>query len=89
MILAVVVSNAALAYQRYANGHKAPNTHPLYKAKYLYELAAHAHQAKDDVLFPFVVINNLAVIEHKLGNTIQSIEYFEFLAFVKIIVILN
>ena len=75
MILAAVVFNAALVFQRYANDLKTPCTHLL-------------HKAKNDVLFPFVVINNLA-FEHKLGNTAQSIEYFEFLAFVKIIFILN
>ncbi|CAJ1970347.1 unnamed protein product [Cylindrotheca closterium] len=89
MILAAVLFNAALAYHRYASGHKYPPPFLLHKAKRLYELAANVAEGKGDVLFPFAVINNLALIEHKLGNTTQSIEYFEFLAHVKNTVLLN
>ncbi|CAJ1970346.1 unnamed protein product [Cylindrotheca closterium] len=90
IVAAAILFNVALAYQGYAYGHKeVPPTHLLEKAKRLFELAANVREGKDDALFPFAVINNLAVIEHKLGNTTKSIEYFEFLAHVKNAVLLN
>lgn len=76
MISAIVLFNLALAHHLGAISEK-PSSGLLAKAKQLYQLTfeVHAH-AEGDVLFPFAVINNLAVIEHMLGNTAESMWYF-------------
>lgn len=84
-ISAIVIFNLALAYHLWAvKNETAPSRSFLAKAKQLYELTYDLHaQADRDVLFPFAVLNNLALVEHSLGNTAKSMKYFELLTAVK------
>lgn len=80
VISAIVLFNLALAHQLWANSSNSPSK-LLVKARQLYELSYQLHKkVQGDVLFPFAVINNLAVIEQRLGNTAKSMAHFDFLA---------
>lgn len=78
---AIILFNLALAHQLWAISEENSPSGLLVQARELYKLAFDLHKkANGDVLFPFAVINNLAVIEHRLGNTAESMKYFDFLA---------
>mmetsp|Transcript_3688 Transcript_3688/g.8487 ORF Transcript_3688/g.8487 Transcript_3688/m.8487 type:complete len:204 (-) Transcript_3688:164-775(-) len=79
---AIVIFNTALAYHLAAESQDAPtSTESLHKAKRLYHLAYHVDTSSRSLLFQFAVINNLGVVERKLGNTAVSNQFFDYLAY--------
>ena len=83
-IASIAIFNSALAHQLLAQEHeqdKDLSQRYLFKAKQLYELALRgcSDVLQDNVLFQFVVLNNIAVIELQTGNAALSSQYFEVL----------
>lgn len=76
---AILIFNAALAYQLLAGTVSAQNqcVQFLTKAKSLYELGYNMQPTKHTVLFQFAILNNIAVIERDLGNEATSKNYFD------------
>ncbi|CAJ1968593.1 unnamed protein product [Cylindrotheca closterium] len=84
ILSAIVIFNAALAHHLAAESRDIP-TPPkaLFKAQRLYRLAYQAYTpgpGTQSILFQFAVINNLGVVERRLGNTALSNQYFDYLA---------
>ena len=77
ILIPIVIFNAALA--RHLSVEKMPGTpksiQELQRAKRLYELAYESHSASHNLLFRFATINNIALIEKRLGNNEQSERY--------------
>ncbi|CAJ1968506.1 unnamed protein product [Cylindrotheca closterium] len=72
IITSVLLFNTALAHHMLAieqQQHQA-----LLKAKRLYELAYSAYEMDHNILFQFAVINNIVVIDRKLGNEVMPNE---------------
>lgn len=85
IIAAILIFNAALAqHLSVMSQHGTPSSTPegLVKAKKLYETiwsCRHHLSLKDNVLFQFALINNIAVINQELGNTVQANTQFDHL----------
>ena len=78
-----LIFNAALAHHLLAgqsSNNPAAARALLQKAKQLYAMAHRAVDRRGSKLFRFAVINNLGVIERKLGNAVLSNQYFDYLA---------
>ena len=81
MVTSILIFNSALAHHLAAETPTIPTTiETIQKAKRLYELASNVDRIVDSVCFQFAVINNMGVVERKLGNTSLSNEYFDYLA---------
>ncbi|CAJ1964777.1 unnamed protein product [Cylindrotheca closterium] len=83
IIAPILIFNAALAFHLFAERqYEAPSSRVrlLEKAKRMYELAFRAQQCTDEnMLFEFAILNNVAVIEHKIGDKAEANKYFEYL----------
>lgn len=81
LVTSILIFNSALAHHLAAETPEIqtpPET--MHKAKRLYMLASSIDRIAESVCFQFAVINNMAVLERKLGNTALSNEYFDYLA---------
>ncbi|CAJ1964905.1 unnamed protein product [Cylindrotheca closterium] len=78
IVATILIFNLALAYQLCGNQQQY-DTKMLLKAKQLYELAHKGLDVDQNVHFHFAIINNIAVIEHQIGNTAASKDNFEYL----------
>ncbi|KAL3941831.1 MAG: hypothetical protein SGBAC_003877 [Bacillariaceae sp.] len=78
---AIAIFNAALAYHLAAeSGESLTPSESLQKAQRLYHLGYQADAMSQSRLFQFAVINNLAVVERRLGNTALSYGYYDYLS---------
>lgn len=78
---AIAIFNAALAHHLAAESGESPTpSESLQKSQRLYHLGYQADAMSQSRLFQFAVINNIAVVERKLGNTALSNEYFDYLS---------
>lgn len=79
-IASILIFNCALAHHLYAETmHEVDSQLHLRKAKRMYQLAHQVRDADHNFLFHFAVVNNIAVIEAKLGEVELSKKYFEYL----------
>ena len=78
-VSAILIFNSALAHQLYAQEQDRVTCQVhLQKSKRLYQLALRVCTGVEhNVLFQFVVMNNVAVIESQIGNQAQSANYLE------------
>eukprot|EP00526_Cylindrotheca_closterium_P020728 CAMPEP_0113658906 /NCGR_PEP_ID=MMETSP0017_2-20120614/32032_1 /TAXON_ID=2856 /ORGANISM="Cylindrotheca closterium" /LENGTH=203 /DNA_ID=CAMNT_0000573337 /DNA_START=71 /DNA_END=682 /DNA_ORIENTATION=- /assembly_acc=CAM_ASM_000147 len=82
ILSAIAIFNSALAHHLAAESLDTPtSTEALQKAQRLYHLAYHVDTSSRSLLFQFAVINNLGVVERKLGNTSVSNQCFDYLAY--------
>ena len=81
MVAAILIFNCALAHQLFAQHtfYNDCSRRHLWKAKLLYELAHRFCREDLSFLFHFVVLNNIAMIEAKIGETEVSAQRFEHL----------
>lgn len=84
IVTPILIFNSAIAHQLWAESHHwragTESVKSLQKAKRLYELAYETLLDVDEnVLFQFAIINNISVVDRAIGNTVQSIQYFEYL----------
>ena len=89
MVSAILIFNSALANHLCAETLETGTIQQglLLKAKLMYELACHVHPGSMNLLFHFAVINNIAMIEAKMGHIDTSIKHFEYLlTFVMVLV---
>jgi len=81
---AILIFNTALAYHLAAESQDTPtHTESLKKAQRLYRLVYYVDTStrSTGMPFQFAVINNLGVVERKLGNTAVSNQCFDYLAY--------
>jgi hypothetical protein len=71
-----MIFNSALAHQLSAETSASP---AMMKAKLLYRLICNPEDMAQSSLFQYAVINNLGVIEQKMGNASLSYQYFDLL----------
>ncbi|CAJ1968595.1 unnamed protein product [Cylindrotheca closterium] len=78
---AIVIFNAALAHHLASESQETPTPpEALHKAQRLYRLSYQLYGGGKSLLFQFAVLNNLGVVERRLGNTSISNQYFDYLA---------
>lgn len=79
IVTPILIFNMALAHHLAAEaaGHCALQA--WQKARRLYKLAHDSYDSDFNVLFQFVLINNIAMIDRKIGNTAMSTECMEYL----------
>ncbi|CAJ1948385.1 unnamed protein product [Cylindrotheca closterium] len=90
MVSAVVIFNSALAHQLFAQQQQDKDASQRYllMSRRLYGLAYGVHsRACHSMLFQFVVINNMAVIDQQTGNPEQSTQYFKHLMTVLLLMV--
>ncbi|CAJ1936095.1 unnamed protein product [Cylindrotheca closterium] len=85
MVAPILIFNIALAYHLRADdddgttpGHQI-SLKGLHKARCLYEKAYEAHGIDQNVLFQFVILNNIAIIDQRMGNYAMMQSCFEHL----------
>ncbi|CAJ1966041.1 unnamed protein product [Cylindrotheca closterium] len=76
-VTAILLFNTALAHQMLAIEKQQYQV--LQKARRLYGLAYNSYDMDHNILFRFAVINNMIVIDQKLGNTAKQNECLEHL----------
>ena len=80
MITSIVIFNAALVHHLAATQIERVNKEDvLQRALRLYEFAYESHNMDENVLFQFIVINNIAAIQHDSGNVEAARECFDYL----------
>ncbi|CAJ1965233.1 unnamed protein product [Cylindrotheca closterium] len=78
MVAAILIFNCALSHQlRAQQVSRGRSRHHLSSAKRLYELAHGVCNEDPNFLFHFVVINNIAVIDRRLGQNEISAQRFQ------------
>ena len=79
-ITTIVIFNAALVHHFVATQIDCVNKEDmLQRALRLYEFAYESHNMDENVLFQFIVINNIAAIQHDSGNVEAARECFDYL----------
>ena len=79
IVTAILLFNTALVHHLAVQAGHVPTTRGLQKARRLYELAYKSQNMEFNVLFQFALINNLAMIDRKLGNQQTSTKCMEYL----------
>ena len=89
VVTPILIFNTALAYHMAVEaGHITAHEASWQKARRLYELAYHSNDDMDsNVLFQCVLINNVAMIDRKMGNMATSTACLEYLLSVLMIVV--
>ncbi|CAJ1966038.1 unnamed protein product [Cylindrotheca closterium] len=88
VVTSILIFNTALAHHLAAEAAYGTTSPELWhKARRFYELAYQSHDMDYNVLFQIVLINNLAMIEQKMGNMSKSISCLEYLTAVLMILV--
>lgn len=79
IVTSILIFNMALAHHLAAEATGHCVLQAWQKARLLYKLAYDSCETDCNVLFQFVLINNIAMIDRKIGNTKMSSECMEYL----------